>query len=154
LLLVEEVPRAGSSSHLRHGSASPSPPEDPIGRSHARTGSQSSLASKFHILPPKQPRNSAGVLGALIASTGNISGAAAPAPSQLAPNIKRPGYHLSRSVPLSILCPLALASIHSFVHHVPSSLLRAFPPWYLFPGASLFSLPTLLLSICVIVTRN
>ncbi|KAJ7843969.1 hypothetical protein B0H13DRAFT_131525 [Mycena leptocephala] len=96
LLLVEEVPRAGSSSHLRHGSASPSPPEDPIGRSHARTGSQSSLASKFHILPPKQPRNSAGVLGALIASTGNISGAAAPAPSQLAPNIKRPGYHLSR----------------------------------------------------------
>ncbi|KAJ7745250.1 hypothetical protein B0H14DRAFT_3897529 [Mycena olivaceomarginata] len=36
-----------------------------------------------------KPRNGAGVLGALIASTGNISGVAAPVPSQLAPNIKR-----------------------------------------------------------------
>lgn len=41
-------------------------------------------------------RNGAGVFGALIASTGNISGAAAPAHSGIAPNLKRPGYHLSR----------------------------------------------------------
>ncbi|GBE85956.1 Pheromone-regulated membrane protein [Sparassis crispa] len=41
-------------------------------------------------------RNGAGVFGPLIASTGNISGVAAPASSTLAPNIKRPGYHLSR----------------------------------------------------------
>ncbi|KAK7002440.1 DUF1212-domain-containing protein [Favolaschia claudopus] len=89
---------ASSSSDRDESSSSPSPPSvpDPVGRSqHARTGSQASLA-KFHILPPKKPRNSAGVVGALIASAGNISGAAAPVPSQLAPNIKRPGYHLSR----------------------------------------------------------
>ncbi|KAF7341922.1 DUF1212-domain-containing protein [Mycena sanguinolenta] len=75
----------------------PTPPHDPLGRMHARTGSQSSLAKLQHILlPPKKPRNSAGALGALIASTANISGVAAPVPSQLAPNLKRPGYHLSR----------------------------------------------------------
>ncbi|KAJ7101471.1 hypothetical protein B0H15DRAFT_816210 [Mycena belliarum] len=72
----------------------PSRPHDELGRSHARAGSTASLASLFH-LPPKQ-RAGGGVIGALIASTANISGAAAPVPSQLAPNIKRPGYHLSR----------------------------------------------------------
>ncbi|OBZ72872.1 hypothetical protein A0H81_06707 [Grifola frondosa] len=41
-------------------------------------------------------RSGAGVFGPLIASTGNISGVAAPASSTVAPNIKRPGYHLSR----------------------------------------------------------
>ncbi|KDQ51772.1 hypothetical protein JAAARDRAFT_40801 [Jaapia argillacea MUCL 33604] len=45
---------------------------------------------------PAQHRNAGGVIGSLIASTGNISGAAAPTNSTLAPNIKRPGYHLSR----------------------------------------------------------
>ncbi|KAJ7629176.1 DUF1212-domain-containing protein [Mycena polygramma] len=88
---------SGSSSTL----PSPSPPRDPLGRSHARSGSQASLASKFRLpyLPQKpRPRNGGGVVGALIASTGNIAGAAAPVPSQLAPNIKRPGYHLSRLV--------------------------------------------------------
>lgn len=46
-------------------------------------------------------RSGAGVFGPLIASTGNITGAAAPAPSTVAPNIKRPGYHLSRYAWLS-----------------------------------------------------
>ncbi|KAF7358538.1 DUF1212-domain-containing protein [Mycena venus] len=97
LAQVEGVPRATASSSEHESSTSPSPPSaDPIGRTHARSGSQTSLVAKLHLLPPKKPRNSAGVLGALIASTGNISGAAAPVPSQLAPNIKRPGYHLSR----------------------------------------------------------
>ncbi|CAK5277842.1 unnamed protein product [Mycena citricolor] len=69
--------------------------DDSIGRSHhSRAGSTASL-SKFSILPQK-PKSKSGALGALIASTGNISGAAAPTSSQLAPNIKRPGYHLSR----------------------------------------------------------
>ncbi|KAJ7605375.1 hypothetical protein DFH06DRAFT_258887 [Mycena polygramma] len=100
---IEEVPRpahasaSGSSSTLP--SPSPSLSRDPLGRSHARSGSQASLASKFRIgLLPTKPRNGGGVVGALIASTGNIAGAAAPVPSQLAPNIKRPGYHLSRLV--------------------------------------------------------
>lgn len=37
-----------------------------------------------------------GVFGALVASTNNLSGAAAPGPSTIAPSFKRPGYHLSR----------------------------------------------------------
>ncbi|KAI0259453.1 hypothetical protein BC834DRAFT_833522 [Gloeopeniophorella convolvens] len=45
--------------------------------------------------PPKE-RNAAGVWGPLIASTGTLIGAAAPTHSTLAPDIKRPGYHLSR----------------------------------------------------------
>lgn len=45
---------------------------------------------------PPHTRNGAGVFGPLIASTGNIAGAAAPNNAALAPSIKRPGYHLSR----------------------------------------------------------
>ncbi|KAJ7745256.1 hypothetical protein B0H14DRAFT_3606534 [Mycena olivaceomarginata] len=94
----ERAPGTARTSPSERGSSTPpSPRADPVGRSHPRSGSQSSLA-KFHLLPSKKPRNGAGVLGALIASTGNISGVAAPVPSQLAPNIKRPGYHLSRLV--------------------------------------------------------
>jgi hypothetical protein len=87
----ERAPGTARTSPSERGSSTPpSPRADPVGRSHPRSGSQSSLA-KFHLLPSKKPRNGAGVLGALIASTGNISGVAAPVPSQLAPNIKRPG---------------------------------------------------------------
>ncbi|KAG8764177.1 hypothetical protein FRC12_008242 [Ceratobasidium sp. 428] len=45
---------------------------------------------------PAAARSAAGVFGGLIASTGNIAGAAAPAASTLGPEAKRPGYHLSR----------------------------------------------------------
>ncbi|KAG9081112.1 hypothetical protein FRC06_005813, partial [Ceratobasidium sp. 370] len=45
---------------------------------------------------PAAARSGAGVFGGLIASTGNIAGAAAPAASTLGPETKRPGYHLSR----------------------------------------------------------
>ncbi|KAI0310159.1 hypothetical protein OF83DRAFT_1230371 [Amylostereum chailletii] len=45
---------------------------------------------------PAKERSAAGVWGPLIASTANISGAAAPVNSTIVPNIKRPGYHLSR----------------------------------------------------------
>jgi hypothetical protein len=47
---------------------------------------------------PAAARNSGGVFGGLIASTGNIAGAATPAASTIAPTVERPGYHLSRSV--------------------------------------------------------
>ncbi|THH14062.1 hypothetical protein EW146_g6228 [Bondarzewia mesenterica] len=54
---------------------------------------------------PAQSRSAAGVFGPLIASTGNIAGAAAPASATIAPNVKRPGYHLSRySLESNILC--------------------------------------------------
>lgn len=46
---------------------------------------------------PARERNAAGVWGSLIASTtGTLVGAAAPTHSSVAPDIKRPGYHLSR----------------------------------------------------------
>lgn len=65
-----------------------------------RTTTGGSTSSWFNHQPRhhKMPseRVGGGVFGSLVASTGNISGAAAPAPAQLAPNLKRPGYHLSR----------------------------------------------------------
>ncbi|TBU25246.1 hypothetical protein BD311DRAFT_780441 [Dichomitus squalens] len=45
--------------------------------------------------PPKS-RGGAGVFGPLIAGTGNITGVAAPVSATVAPDLKRPGYHLSR----------------------------------------------------------
>jgi hypothetical protein len=46
---------------------------------------------------PRRERNAAGVWGPLIASTtGTLVGAAAPTHSAIAPDVKRPGYHLSR----------------------------------------------------------
>ncbi|KAG5643469.1 hypothetical protein DXG03_000901 [Asterophora parasitica] len=41
-------------------------------------------------------QSGAGVFGPLIASTGNLTGFAAPIQSQLQPDLKRPGYRLSR----------------------------------------------------------
>lgn len=70
-----------------------------IKRMHTRGDSQSSLLGMGVRTP--NTRNAGGVFGPLIASTGNLSGVAAPAPSRLQPNIKRPGYHLSRCVLLS-----------------------------------------------------
>ncbi|WRT67746.1 uncharacterized protein IL334_004718 [Kwoniella shivajii] len=45
---------------------------------------------------PDQARSGAGVFGALIQNTANLSGAATPAASSLAPAAKRPGYQLNR----------------------------------------------------------
>ena len=50
----------------------------------------------FHDQRPSSARTGAGVFGALVASTANLSGPAAPTSSSLAPSVKRPGYHLSR----------------------------------------------------------
>ncbi|KAI0030482.1 hypothetical protein K488DRAFT_54115, partial [Vararia minispora EC-137] len=45
---------------------------------------------------PAKERNGGGVFGSLIATTGNIAGAAAPSANTIAPDLKRPGYHISR----------------------------------------------------------
>ncbi|KAF8231502.1 DUF1212-domain-containing protein [Tricholoma matsutake] len=45
---------------------------------------------------PRQARSDAGVFGPLIASTGNLTGAASPISSGLQPDVRKPGYHLSR----------------------------------------------------------
>lgn len=45
---------------------------------------------------PKAARSAAGVVGALVATTGNLIGAVSPNHAQLGPNPKRPGYTLDR----------------------------------------------------------
>ncbi|KIK67157.1 hypothetical protein GYMLUDRAFT_37206 [Collybiopsis luxurians FD-317 M1] len=94
----------GSSSS---GNAIPSPISPPSGerlsdefRANA-TSKQSIISSARKLLGlgthrPPQSRNAGGVFGSLIASTGNISGAAAPVPSTVAPNVDRPGFNLTR----------------------------------------------------------
>jgi hypothetical protein len=77
------------------------PPPPSAGRFTRHIGaSTSSLSGFFDRSAPAPIRAGAGqgggALSALIASTGNISGAAAPTASKVGPNIKRPGYHLSR----------------------------------------------------------
>jgi hypothetical protein len=73
-----------------------------------KTGKASSVKSKIPAFSPSgmfssgkltNTRNAGGVFGPLIASTGNITGIAAPTSSQLQPDVKRPGYRLSRFVP-------------------------------------------------------
>ncbi|CAA7264465.1 unnamed protein product [Cyclocybe aegerita] len=49
-----------------------------------------------HVSRPTTARSAGGVIGPLIASTGNLAGFAAPTQSQLQPNVKEPGYRLSR----------------------------------------------------------
>jgi hypothetical protein len=71
-----------------------STPETATPRSGAQTPTKK-FSTLFGQRPPVE-RNAAGVIGSLIASTGNIAGPAAPKNSQLGPNLKRPGYHLSR----------------------------------------------------------
>ncbi|EPQ52989.1 DUF1212-domain-containing protein [Gloeophyllum trabeum ATCC 11539] len=86
-------------SHLNQffGPASaPAPPPSVATKSPSRSPKMPRLKLFDEITRPPPQRNGAGVIGSLIASTGNISGAAAPSASTLAPNIKRPGYHLSR----------------------------------------------------------
>lgn len=59
---------------------------------------------------PRRERNAAGVWGPLIASTtGTLVGAAAPTHSTLAPDVKRPGYQLSRYV--HCLCYVSLLTL-------------------------------------------
>ncbi|KAI9435047.1 hypothetical protein H4582DRAFT_2112404 [Lactarius indigo] len=79
------------------------PPHSPDSPSHSfldLPGRRLADVSKALHLPeprPSRERNAAGVWGSLIASTtGTLVGAAAPTHSGIAPDIKRPGYHLSR----------------------------------------------------------
>jgi hypothetical protein len=71
------------------------------------SGRRLATASKALHLPdsrPRRERNAAGVWGSLITSTtGALVGAAAPTHSTIAPDVKRPGYHLSRWV-LALFC--------------------------------------------------
>ena len=46
---------------------------------------------------PKAATNAGGVVGSLIATSGNLTGAAAPVPSTIGPHVKKKGFRLSRS---------------------------------------------------------
>jgi hypothetical protein len=79
------------------------PPVSPTHSLHdlasASEGRLATVSKSLH-LPgsrPRRERNAAGVWGPLIASTtGTLVGAVAPTHSAIAPDVKRPGYHLSR----------------------------------------------------------
>ena len=77
-------------------SASKTHKDEPPGKFHLgrsqKAGSASSILA--HIRSPSIP--AASTTAALIAGAGTLSGAAAPQQSTLAPNLKRPGYHLVR----------------------------------------------------------
>ena len=72
------------------------------------SGRRLATASRALHLPesrPRRERNAAGVWGPLIASTtGALVGAAAPAHSTIAPDVKRSGYHVSRWVYRLLFC--------------------------------------------------
>ncbi|KAI8977722.1 DUF1212-domain-containing protein [Trametes punicea] len=74
------------------------PPSMPNGSTHSLRPPSSPWTRTFGFgdSRPAAARSGAGVFGPLIASAGNIAGVAAPAPATVAPNCKRPGYHLSR----------------------------------------------------------
>ncbi len=64
------------------------------------------VSKALHLPEPRarRERNAAGVWGSFIASTtGTLVGATAPAHSTIAPDVKRPGYHLSRYAPFLLL---------------------------------------------------
>ncbi|KAF9002205.1 hypothetical protein BDQ17DRAFT_551655 [Cyathus striatus] len=95
---------SGYTSILSSGSATPNLNTSGASDSlrEKRKEKQKPHSPKPHIpLPgrisrPVQAKTSGGVIGALIASTGNLSGWGAPAPSTLQPDLKRPGYRLTR----------------------------------------------------------
>jgi uncharacterized membrane protein YjjP (DUF1212 family) len=70
---------------------------------------------------PAAQRNGAGVFGALVATTGNIAGAAAPTSSTLQPDIKAKGYKVSRYTPSGTSAPSKRASFPSRLSLPPSA---------------------------------
>lgn len=92
------VPVQQSQSHSQSESNSTATP-NPLSHAPPSPSAGFTLSLPKALKPSARPpaaRSAAGVFGGLIASTGNISGAAAPAASTVAPSAKRPGYHLSR----------------------------------------------------------
>ena len=118
LMLYENATAASSSAsltpRLSPGSCRDSPDGARRTSPDAHSGRSERAQPSFFTRPlktlgvsdlPPQTRNAAGVFGPLIASTGNITGAAAPKHSTIAPSVKRPGFHLSRygNVPSRLL---------------------------------------------------
>ncbi|RDB21619.1 Pheromone-regulated membrane protein 10 [Hypsizygus marmoreus] len=100
---VEELQghREHTQSHLATEVIAPPTPPD-LSRTGSTEGKRQPKLSSFapqsflHRRRLPEARSDAGVFGPLIASTGNLSGIAAPVQSQLQPDISRPGYRLSR----------------------------------------------------------
>jgi hypothetical protein len=110
------------------------------------SGKRIANVSKALHLPeprPRRERNAAGVWGPLIASTtGALVGAAAPIHSTIAPDIKRPGYHLSRfvhdfcSVALNLLITSRSYSMDNSVPTVSTHPPLKRPQGMLFEGST------------------
>ncbi|KAF8641639.1 hypothetical protein AX16_009865 [Volvariella volvacea WC 439] len=100
-----------------------SPPEPARTRGVLEKSLSNAPFSMMGSPPSRKMRTGGGVFGPLIASTGNIAGIAAPIHSQLQPNLKRPGYHLTR---YSMEQAPTLGGLHSrnpsFAHSIASSI--------------------------------
>jgi hypothetical protein len=91
----------------------PSTPLKQSQRTSTASSSMEGLTRALHVKPvvekvedlidarPAAAKSGGGVFGALIASTGNLAGSAAPAASAIGPTVKRSGYHLSRYFSMS-----------------------------------------------------
>jgi hypothetical protein len=81
-------------------------PHKQTNKFHIPLPSTSRTASSLHLPTvhggrPKAAQNAGGVFGSLIATSGNLTGPAAPVPSTIGPDVKRKGFGLSRSDPSS-----------------------------------------------------
>jgi hypothetical protein len=117
-------------------------PTHPLLDLAAVSGRRLATASKALHLPelrPRRERNAAGVWGSLITSTtGTLVGATAPTHSTIAPDVERPGYHLSRCVDhifsVILLKPRAVDrySLDSNIPNAPTNLSSQRPRSMLF----------------------
>ena len=85
-------------SSSRESSANNREGHDRGGKSRKKTKIQFPPSTLFSGSKLPQAKSDAGVFGPLIASTGNLMGAAAPVSSGLQPDVDQPGYRLSRFV--------------------------------------------------------
>jgi hypothetical protein len=86
-----------SPASTSRGSSADSHHREENRRKRSKSPFASSVLFSARALP--QAKSGAGVIGPLITGTGNLMGMASPVSSALQPNVKRPGYHLSRFVP-------------------------------------------------------
>jgi hypothetical protein len=105
LTLYDRGPDVASVSDTqRHPRVSPSHSLHDLVSASGRGLATVSKALHLQEPRPRRERNAAGVWGSLIASTtGTLVGATAPTHSTIAPDVKRPGYHLSRYAPFFLL---------------------------------------------------
>ena len=96
---TSEREHSSSPSCTVHNKAAEGKFEDKVRKRSRIPRPHLSLPSLGIISRSKAARSDGGVIGSVIASTGNIAGAAAPVPSTLQPDVDKPGFRLFHFVP-------------------------------------------------------